>query len=48
MEMKVEVTSCEGELFGHLLDKENKMPMYRRMEVECVEVVERLVVISSN
>ena len=32
----VEVTSCEGELFGHLLDKENNMPMYKRLEKEKV------------
>jgi len=36
MEMMVEVTSCEGELFGHLLDKENNMPMYKRLEKEKV------------
>ena len=29
--MMVEVSSCEGELFGHLLYKENNMPMYKRL-----------------
>ena len=32
MEMMVVVTYCEGELFGHLLDKEYNMPMYKRLE----------------
>ena len=36
MEMMLEVSSCEGELFGHLLDKENNMPMYKRLEKEKV------------
>ena len=36
MEMMLEVSSCEGELFGHLLDQENNMPMYKRLEKEKV------------
>jgi len=34
MEMVVKVTSCEGTLFGHLLDKENNQPLYKRLEKE--------------
>ena len=34
MEMVVEVTSCEGQLIGHLLEKENNQPMYKRLEKE--------------
>ena len=33
-EMVVQVTSCEGSLFGHLLDKENNLPLYKRLEKE--------------
>ena len=36
MEMMLEVSSCVGELFGHLLDQENNMPMYKRLEKEKV------------
>ena len=32
--MVVQVTSCEGSLFGHLLDKENNLPLYKRLEKE--------------
>ena len=32
MEMMVEVTYYGGELFGHLLDKEYNMPMYKRLD----------------
>jgi len=34
IEMVVQVSSCEGCLFGHLLDKENNLPMYKRLEKE--------------
>jgi len=34
MEMVVRIISCEGELFGHLLDKENNQPLYKRLERE--------------
>ena len=34
MEMMVEVTSCEGQLIGYLLEKENNPPMYKRLEKE--------------
>eukprot|EP00092_Neocalanus_flemingeri_P037632 GFUD01040969.1.p1 GENE.GFUD01040969.1~~GFUD01040969.1.p1 ORF type:complete len:741 (+),score=250.37 GFUD01040969.1:1340-3562(+) len=33
-EMKVAVTSCEGQMFGHLVDKENNEVLYRRLEKE--------------
>jgi len=32
--MKVAVTSCEGQLFGHLLDTENNQPVYKKLEKE--------------
>jgi len=33
-EMVVQVTSSEGSLFGHLLDKKNNLPLYKRLEKE--------------
>ena len=33
-EMKVVVTSCEGQMFGHLVDTENNQPVYWRLEKE--------------
>ena len=33
-EMVVNVSSCQACLFGHLLDKENNLPLYKRLEKE--------------